>query len=84
MLLAFVYSLLRLLLDVLLVRGHSEAGLQSEVLLASSSRPAWASFLAKNPGWGYRRREELGEPIGEVVCHSRLGGLLNECSRRAA
>ena len=29
-------------------------------------------------------REESGESIGEVVCRSRLGGLLNEYSRRAA
>jgi putative transposase len=28
--------------------------------------------------------EEAGQPIGEVVCRSRLGGLLNEYSRQAA
>jgi putative transposase len=50
MLLALLYSLLRLLLDVLLVRGHSEASLQSEVLLLrhqlrvlqrQARRPRW-------------------------------------------
>ena len=28
--------------------------------------------------------EASGQPIGEVVCRSRLGGLLHEYSRRAA
>jgi putative transposase len=28
--------------------------------------------------------EEAAQPMGEVVCRSRLGGLLNEYSRQAA
>lgn len=28
--------------------------------------------------------EEPGQPMGEVVCRSRLGGLLNDYSRQAA
>jgi hypothetical protein len=91
MLLTLVYSLLRVLLDILLVRGRSEADLQAEVLLLrGASLEEYVEHY--NLGQPHRSlglraplgKERLGKPIAEVVCRSRLSGMLHEYSRMAA
>lgn len=91
MLLAPAYSLLRVLLDILLVRRRSEADLQAEVLLLrGASMEEYVEYY--NLGqphrslglWAPLGNERLGKPMGEVVCSCRLSGMLPEHSRMAA
>ena len=91
MLLAPAYSLLRVLLDILLVRRRSEADLQAEVLLLRGA-PMEEYVEYYNLGqphrslglWAQLGNARLGKPMGEVVCSCRLSGMLPKHWRMAA
>jgi putative transposase len=77
----WIGSARREVLDWMLITGERHLGrVLSEYVEHYNVERPHRSLGLRAP----RAEEEAGRPMGEVVCRSRLGGLLNEYSRQAA